>query len=85
MFWLLKTLNGIVIYLFKLEMVQKGGISIECHYVTTEDGYILRLYHIQPSLNTTIDRTTLKPMLFMHGLQSSSLDFVFYPNSSVGK
>lgn len=72
-------------YLFKLEMVNKEGISIECHYVTTEDGYILRLYHILPSLNVSTDRTSLKPMLFMHGLQSSSLDFIFYPNSSAGK
>lgn len=76
------------IFLLQLEIVNKEGISIECHYITTEDGYILRLYHIPPSLNVSnADRATapLKPMLFMHGLQSSSLDFVFYPNSSAGK
>lgn len=66
-------------------MVRKEGLSIEAHHIHTSDGYILNLYHIPPSLNTSIDRTALKPMLFMHGLQSSSLDFVFYPNSSAGK
>lgn len=74
-------------YWLKLEMADKQGIEMECHYVTTKDGYILRLYHMLPSANMTTanNRTAFKPMLFMHGLQSSSLDFVFYPNSSVGK
>lgn len=61
---------------------------MHCHYVTTADGYILRLYHIPtPAQNQSSGNRTnaLKPMLFMHGLQASSLDFVFYPNSSAGE
>lgn len=60
---------------------------MNCYYVTTDDGYILRLYHIPtPPQNQSDERTNaLKPMLFMHGLQASSLDFVFYPNISAGE
>lgn len=76
----------------KLERVRKEGISIECHYITTSDGYILRLYHMPPQPNATdavdaadTDRKPLKPIFFMHGLQSSSLDYVIYPNISSGE
>lgn len=75
-------------FILKLELAKKQGVSMNCHYVTTADGYILRLYHIPtPAQNQSSNNRTnaLKPMLFMHGLQSSSLDFVFYPNSSAGE
>lgn len=60
---------------------------MNCYYVTTDDGYILRLYNIPtPPQNQSSNRTNaLKPMLFMHGLQASSLDYVFYPNISAGE
>ncbi|XP_031635050.1 lipase 3-like [Contarinia nasturtii] len=68
-----------------LEMVQTTQLSIERYYITTDDGYILRLYHIPPVPNVT-DNTKhpKKPMFFMHGLQSSSLDYIVYPNISMG-
>lgn len=69
----------------KLERAQAAGASIECHYVTTEDGYILRLYHIPPMPNTSIESNKTKTIFFMHGLQSSSLDYVIYPNISLGE
>ncbi|XP_055316816.1 lipase 3-like [Sitodiplosis mosellana] len=67
-----------------LERAHKAGASIECHYVTTEDGYILRLYHIPPMPNATTGSNETKTIFFMHGLQSSSLDYVIYPNISLG-
>lgn len=66
--------------------MQKNGIPIECHFVITEDGYILRLYHLVQSSNTTNDQSPgmLRPILFMHGMISSSQDFVMYANTSAG-
>lgn len=58
---------------------------MNCHYVTTADGYILRLYHIPTPAQNTSNNALKPPMLFMHGLQASSLDYVFYPNASAGE
>lgn len=68
-------------------MVRKEGISIDCHFVTTSDGYILRLYHlIRPSNDSTDESSpNLRPVLMMHGMLGSSQDFVLYPNISAGK
>lgn len=70
----------------KLERVQAAGFQIQRHYITTDDGYILQLYHLPPVPNA-INNTNQhkKPLLFMHGLQSSSLDYVCYPNVSIGE
>lgn len=67
----------------QFQRVRKTGIAIEKHFVTTEDGYILGLYHLVRPSNTS-ELTAPKPILFMHGLISSSLDFVVYPNNSAG-
>lgn len=77
----------IFVCFLKLELAEEQGVSMNCYYVTTEDGYILRLYHIPPPPQIQSDKPNdaLKPMLFMHGLQTSSLDFVFYPNVSAGE
>lgn len=69
----------------KLERAQAAGATIECHYVTTQDGYILRLYHIPPAPNTSTGTREVNTIFFMHGLQSSSLDYVIYPNISLGE
>lgn len=75
------------LFVLKLELAERQGVSMNCHYVTTADGYILQLYHIPtPAQNQSNNRTNaLKPMLFMHGLQASSLDYIFYPNASAGE
>lgn len=62
------------------------GVPIERHFVTTDDGYILGVYHLPRSWNSSVDsRVSAKPIFFMHGQISSSQDFVAYRNSSAGK
>lgn len=61
-------------------------MTIERHYVTTKDGYILGLYRIAgPKNRDPDDEKPSIPMLFMHGMFSSSRDWVLYPNVSAGK
>lgn len=74
----------LIVFCLKFEVAEEHGVSMNCHYITTEDGYILRLYHIPPPPQSQ-SNGALKPMLFMHGLQASSLDFLFYPNISAGE
>lgn len=70
----------------KLQRVQVHGVPIERYYVTTEDGYILGLYRLPRSLNSSNDgQVSAKPIFFMHGQLSSSQDFVVYRNSSAGE
>lgn len=68
----------------QIKRAEEGGLTIECHFVTTADGYILRLYRITGPKKKPIDQKTSKPMLFMHGMLASSRDFVMYPNISAG-
>lgn len=59
------------------------GVPIERYFVTTDDGYILGLYHLPRSLNSSGNSpVSAKPIFFMHGQVSSSQDFVAYRNSS---
>lgn len=62
------------------------GVPIERHFVTTDDGYILGVYRLPRSLNSTNvnSQVPAKPIFFMHGQISSSQDFVAYRNSSAG-
>lgn len=64
--------------------MQKEGIAIERFSIITDDGYILGLYHLVRPFNIA-DHTQSKPILFMHGLLSSSQDFIVYRNSSIGE
>lgn len=60
---------------------------MECHPVTTQDGYVLGLYHLLQSADACKHcekRTPTKTVFLMHGLQASSLQFVLYPNASAG-
>lgn len=65
-----------------MEKVQRAGVEIERYNVTTEDGYILGLYHLLPSKSQTPKNHTI---FLMHGLIGCSLDYVMYPNISIGK
>lgn len=68
--------------------MRKQGISIDCHFVTTADNYILRLYHLVRPTNESIGETSRPkslPIFMMHGMLGSSQDFVFYPKKSAGK
>lgn len=68
-------------------MVKKENFPIETHYVTTEDGYILRLHRIPPKANVSIENQyATRVMLFMHGLLESAPTFLIRPNKeSAGK
>ncbi|XP_072947431.1 lipase 3-like [Epargyreus clarus] len=68
------------------ELVRKYNYPLEEHFVTTEDGYILGMHRIPygRDANNRPDRN--KPVVFvMHGLLSSSADFVLMgPGTSLG-
>lgn len=68
-----------------MNLANDENVPIECHYINTEDGYILRLYHIPPANKTESDDNKLKPMLLMHGLLASSPVYLTYPRRSAGK
>lgn len=74
--------------MLKIDRVNKEGIEIERYNITTDDGYILGLYHLvqktaAPVANSS-STDTFRPMLFMHGLVSSSQDYVMFMNNSPG-
>lgn len=53
-------------------IVESFGYSVENHTVTTEDGYILRLFRV----GAAGGRAPGTPVFIMHGLLSSSADWV---------
>lgn len=55
------------------ELVRYDGYSAEEYFVTTIDGYILRIFRIPPNKNCTTNKGTL---LFAHGLFLSSDDCI---------
>ncbi|XP_063381927.1 lipase 3-like [Cydia fagiglandana] len=58
------------------ELVRKYGYPLEEHRVTTADGYILTVHRI-PHGRDAVNATTKRPVVFiMHGLMSSSADWV---------
>lgn len=63
------------------ELCIKYGFNVESHYVTTLDGYILRMFHI--GANQTYSSGT--PVLMQHGLLDSSDTFIVNtPNEAPG-
>ncbi|KAF7267489.1 hypothetical protein GWI33_019287 [Rhynchophorus ferrugineus] len=65
------------------EYVPLLGYPLENHYVETEDGYILNLHRIPYGINTS--DSSRPPVLLMHGLLSSSMDWIMPgPNKSLG-
>jgi hypothetical protein len=60
-----------------VEIVQTRGYSIDTHYVTTSDGYILTVFNIPRSKNAPADSPrNSKPVLLQHGLLDSSFTWV---------
>lgn len=68
-----------------MKLAIERNVSIECHYITTEDGYILRLYHLPAANKNESDENTLKPIFLMHGLLCSSPVYITYPERSAGR
>lgn len=60
-----------------VEIVQTRGYTIETHYVTTSDGYILTVFNIPRGKNAASDSPrNSKPVLLQHGLLDSSYTWV---------
>ncbi|KAL9693307.1 hypothetical protein quinque_012592 [Culex quinquefasciatus] len=63
------------------ELISKYGYKVESHSVTTEDGYVLKMFRILPREQPTMKKL---PVLMVHGLLGSSADFVISgPNHSL--
>ncbi|CAH0694148.1 unnamed protein product [Spodoptera exigua] len=59
------------------ELITKYRYPVETHTVTTEDGYILQMHRIPHGRDANNVPNQKKPVVFiMHGLLSSSADFV---------
>lgn len=56
-----------------VELAKYDGYTAEQHFVTTEDGYILSLFHIPVNENCTTSNGTI---MFMHGLYLSGDDCI---------
>lgn len=69
---------------FKPGLIAKYGYPVEVHNVVTSDGYILELHRIPHSRD---DKPGDRPaVLLMHGLLSSSADFLIMgPGNALGK
>lgn len=50
-----------------------NGFQAEIHNVTTEDGYILKIYRC---FNDSFPQVQRKPVILQHGIQASSDVFV---------
>jgi len=59
-----------------IQIVKKRGYSIEQHFVTTNDNYILSLFHITKEENPNLPLGS--PVLLQHGLFDSSYTCMFY-------
>ena len=60
------------------ETCLKAGYQVQTHFVTTKDGYILRLFRVQkPGASTT----TKPPVLMVHGLTHTALAYVVCQNA----
>ncbi|RZB77476.1 Abhydro lipase domain containing protein, partial [Asbolus verrucosus] len=58
-----------------VQIIENHGYVCETHYITTEDGYILTFHRIPHGIND--DGAEKRPaVLLMHGLISSSADYV---------
>ncbi|XP_015520640.2 lipase 3-like [Neodiprion lecontei] len=56
-------------------MIARHGYMVETHHVTTYDGYILQMHRI-PATPTSPAATNKSAVFLMHGLLSSSADWV---------
>lgn len=66
-------------------LVTRHGYTIEEHFVTTSDGYILGMFRIPHGRNTTTHNASKPPVLLQHALLDSSFAYVCnLPNESLG-
>lgn len=66
-----------------MDAVRRNNYEIDIHFVTTKDGYILKLYHMPPRrTNATPADTKPRIMFFSHGMFGTSAEFIPYQNSS---
>lgn len=57
-------------------MIRRHNYTVESHYVTTADGYILKIFRIPHGRNPEPSQNLKKVVLVVHGLASSSDDWV---------
>ncbi|CAH0560470.1 unnamed protein product [Brassicogethes aeneus] len=60
-----------------VEYLKRHNYQIESHFVTTEDNYILQMHRIT-NKDGNFQKNGKPPVLLVHGLGSSSMDFVNY-------
>ena len=66
-------------------LVTRHGYTIEQHFVTTSDGYILGMFRIPHGINATTHNASKPPVLLQHALLDSSFAYVCnLPNESLG-
>lgn len=66
--------------------MQKDGYTAKAHKITTSDGYILHLHHIENNTSTS-NETIRKPVVFlMHGLLETASSWIALgPEFSLGR
>lgn len=64
----------------QLSAIRETGYDAEIHHTITEDGYILGLHRIlnRNENNKTVLNAGKYPILFVHGLESSAADWVYF-------
>lgn len=87
-FWNFFAYHSIRFFFFflKPELIASANYSVETHYVTTEDGYILAIHRIPKSPVSPVTKKN-KPVVFlMHGiLLDSSCWVIIGPGNALGK
>lgn len=58
------------------EIITHRGYAVETHFVTTEDGYILRMLRIPSKIPNS------KAVFLQHGVIDSDVLFLIVPNSN---
>ncbi|XP_044748470.1 lipase 1-like [Coccinella septempunctata] len=59
-----------------LSSIEESGFKGELHHTITEDGYILGLHRILRRANNTSKPKGRYPVLLVHGLESSAVDWI---------
>lgn len=72
-------------FVLQPQLIKKYGYTAETHSVPTPDGYILELHRIRGNVSRQRYDKQRKPVLVMHGLQTSSADWVLMgPTQGLG-
>ncbi|XP_049825862.1 uncharacterized protein LOC109604814 [Aethina tumida] len=65
--------------------LEKYNYPVETHEIITDDGYILHMQRIPTGRNGAYSESGKPPILLVHGLGSSAMDFVNYgPGKAIG-